>query len=441
MAAPGWYERLRAAGDFVGSVVGPWLPNIDALNRSTAAVGPDQRQVSYQVGKPGDPMTWLNSDGVLGTHWPASGYMGDALAIPGVWRAVTLLSGLVASLPVGVYRAVQPLPKLPTVLIQPTPWEPRANTFSACMRDLLLNGNAILVIHERDADDFATSVVPIPTRDVGVALRNGSLVYRIGEGANARDFPAHDVVHLKGYHEPGDLTGQGVLQHHLGHLARIDAENTYAASTFASAAMPSGILKVHEPEVSKERAKVVKDKWREQFAGRREPAVLSDLMDFTPLSWSPTDAQLAEARQMSLVEIAQMFGLPGYWLDAPPTSMVYESAATAATNLVRFTLEYWLTVFEAGLSKLVPRGQDVRFNRDQLLREPLKARYEAYEIGLRAGFIVVDEVRADESLRPLSDLVPTHPAIPDTANPEVIDPLNNVPPDQITNQDASTGAE
>ena len=423
--APGWYERMRQWA---------WqVPNIDAVNEATAPVGPDQRQVSYQVGKPGDPLTWLNSDGVLGTEW---GYVNaDPLSIPGVWRAVSLLAGIVAGLPIGVYRAVDPLPTLPSVLTQPTPWEPRANTLAAMMRDLLLHGNALLVKNDYDSEGYVTSVVPIPTADVGVAMRNGSLVYRVGTDEGfSREYRADEVVHFKGFHDPGDLKGQGVLEHHLRHLARMDAESAYAHSTFASSAMPTGILKVHDPDMSPAEAKKVKDKWREQFTGRREPAVLSDLYDFTPLSWSPTDAQLVEARQMSLVEIAQMFGIAAYWLDAPPTSQVYESAMMAATNLLRYSLEFWLTVLESGLSSLVPRGQDVRFNRDQVLREQIKTRYESYEIGLRAGFLVVDEVRADESLRPLSDLVPSHPPIPETAAPEVIDPLNSAPPDQITNQ-------
>ena len=47
------------------------------------------------------------------------------------------------------------------------------------------------------------------------------------------------------------------------------------------------------------------------------------------------------------------------------------------------------------------RGQYVKFNRGSLLRTDLKTRYEAHEIGLRAGFLTLDEVRELEDREPL----------------------------------------
>ncbi len=49
----------------------------------------------------------------------------------------------------------------------------------------------------------------------------------------------------------------------------------------------------------------------------------------------------------------------------------------------------------------MPRGQYARFNRGSLLRTDLKTRYESYEIGLRAGFLTIAEVRELEDREPL----------------------------------------
>ena len=53
---------------------------------------------------------------------------------------------------------------------------------------------------------------------------------------------------------------------------------------------------------------------------------------------------------------------------------------------------------EEALSTLLPRGQRAVFNFDAVLRADTQTRYDAYETGLRAGFLTIDEVRALEGL-------------------------------------------
>ena len=47
---------------------------------------------------------------------------------------------------------------------------------------------------------------------------------------------------------------------------------------------------------------------------------------------------------------------------------------------------------------MLPRGQNARFVLDDLLRADTLERFQAYQIGLAAGFLTVDEVRAAEDL-------------------------------------------
>jgi phage portal protein BeeE len=53
---------------------------------------------------------------------------------------------------------------------------------------------------------------------------------------------------------------------------------------------------------------------------------------------------------------------------------------------------------EQALSTLLPRGQNARFIVDDLLRADTLERYQAYQVGLAAGFLTVDEIRKMEDL-------------------------------------------
>ena len=57
--------------------------------------------------------------------------------------------------------------------------------------------------------------------------------------------------------------------------------------------------------------------WTKFSGPTREPVFLPNGTAVIPLAWSPTDTQLAEARHMSLLDVANMFNLDGYWLGAP----------------------------------------------------------------------------------------------------------------------------
>ncbi len=70
-------------------------------------------------------------------------------------------------------------------------------------------------------------------------------------------------------------------------------------------------------------------------------------------------------------------------------------------QLLRFALMPWIIRFEQAFSDLLPRGQVAKFNVDAFLRPDTLTRYQAHEIGLRSGFLTVDDVRKIEDLEPL----------------------------------------
>lgn len=68
---------------------------------------------------------------------------------------------------------------------------------------------------------------------------------------------------------------------------------------------------------------------------------------------------------------------------------------------IKFSLMPYLREIEEGVSALLPRGQESRFNVNAFLRPTTKARYEAHAIALDAGFLTANEVRELEGLQPV----------------------------------------
>ena len=82
-------------------------------------------------------------------------------------------------------------------------------------------------------------------------------------------------------------------------------------------------------------------------------AVMSELVDFQPLSWNPTDAQMVEARQLSLVDVANLFNIDPYWVGSSQVSAPYQNVQDAAVQLSRFTLNFWITALEEEFSRFL----------------------------------------------------------------------------------------
>jgi hypothetical protein len=120
-----------------------------------------------------------------------------------------------------------------------------------------------------------------------------------------------------------------------------------------------------------------------------------------PLAWSPTDTQLAEARRMSLVDVANMFNLDGYWLGAPVAGMTYRTAGPQYQQVLRTSLEPVLADFEDVWSDAwLPRGTGIRFDRSQLLREDLAVSVTAATQAVGAGIATIPEGRVMIGLPP-----------------------------------------
>ena len=129
--------------------------------------------------------------------------------------------------------------------------------------------------------------------------------------------------------------------------------------------------------------------------------MLANGVRYKPLSFTPADLELIDARRYSAGQICTLFGVPPHMVGvagASGNSLTYSNVNQDSIHFTRYTLRPWLSRVEQALSTLLPRGQNARFIVDDLLRADTLERYQAYQVGLAAGFLTVDEIRKMEDL-------------------------------------------
>jgi HK97 family phage portal protein len=352
----------------------------------------------------------IDGQQVFGNGGGPNTYRGG-MAIPGAWRSALLLSDLLGSVPWHGFRQragrpVEMLTPTPPLLEQPSPPDSRMTTFSSWALDLIWEGNAVAVIVALSAG-WPTAVLPVPARMVGVRrvgreslsqLPVGSIEYQIG----TRTFGPNEVIHFKGPCEPGAVRGLGVLEAHLSETLALVQEQQRQARSVSQHGVPTGVLKVSNPDATEQDLKDAKAGWMATQA-TRTIAALNSTTDFQPLSWNPEELQLVEARRYSLTDLELIFGLPVGWLGGMNSARQYSNIEMDAVNLLKFTMAGHLARFEQTLSLAFPRGTTVKANLDSVLRADTLTRYQAHQIGLSGGFLTTDEVRELENRPPMPD--------------------------------------
>jgi HK97 family phage portal protein len=328
----------------------------------------------------------------------------SARSVPSVSRCLQLIGGMCKQMPMDAYRGTAPLPR-PGILRRPDPFNAASWFVQISVEDYLLSGNAVCRISSRGADGWPQTVQWLPINWVYIVWVPGNLTpdyYFYGQRLD----PA-EVIHVKRGADRwyGGMRGVGVVEECLPTLDRIAMEEIYEYSTLSGSAVPSVAVITPTPFLTQEEADTAKLGWEGAYGGpNRSPAILPAGTQVIPLSWSPTDTQMIEARKLSLTDCANAFNLDGYWLGAPTAGITYKTSGPQYQQILRTTLEPILADFEDVWSDAwLPRGQKIRFDRNQLLRDDLATTTVALagSLGLvGSGIMSTDEARQYLQLSP-----------------------------------------
>lgn len=306
----------------------------------------------------------------------------EALGLPAIYRAVSLLASAAASL-----NLVEYIGQTPAIITSAFVRRPaRAWTPGAWARDTVQHmatyGEAIWSVIQRDVAGFASNIIPVAPYAMRSSDWDGQSMRwfsRVG-GKEIEQDPAN-IIHIPLLRDPATGRGMGPLQT-CGAALNVAVEADRWAARWFVGGMPSTYLDSAMPIDGKE-ATTVKEQWI------ADPPNLPKVgYGFTPsrLGFSPDEAQLNSSRMFERGEVSLMFGIPGRLLEYAESgsSVTYANVGDLATELVRLTLApLYLEQIEQAFSDLLPRGHEVRFDVEGFERADIKTRFTVYESAVK----------------------------------------------------------
>jgi hypothetical protein len=305
----------------------------------------------------------------------------DAMAIPAVSACVQLLAGTIARAPAATVDDAGGNPDDPPLFLVDA-----TRTVMLLITDYLLCGNGIV--------EPVGAGWPPPRIDVLPAelcnAEGGPYALdpdRVRYGGRALDLRTREALIVRrGRHPNVTWRGWGVIEQHTGELGEVAQTGSYLSDSTTEAAVPSIAVITPDPYLGQGSVDEARARWDALFGGRRRPGIFPKGTEVHTLSWSPTDASLAELRQLDVADVARMFGLPPEMIGGPTGGgLQYANLESSETRTLRTAVEPIMQVVEDALSDLLPPGRRVRFDRAALSRGTLAESAEAIDVLVRAG--------------------------------------------------------
>jgi HK97 family phage portal protein len=360
-----------------------------------------ERSLSYQQiwGAGGDwvsgNMTWSGADVS----------QKSSIQISAVFACVRLLADTVSTLPADTYVRSgderRPYPA-PVWVSEPDVGVTRQDFLQQIVVSLMLDGNAFVQVL-RSGTGVAALVVLDPTRiEVRRNAETRRPEYVIDQGKMV--VSSDDILHITDLRRPGDLRGVSRVAELRQTLGLARALDEFAARFFGNGSTTTGIIE-YPGNLTEEQARDLVDGFEAGHKGLRRahrPGVLSGGARFQKTGVDPESAQMLGSRQMSVEEIARIFGVPPHMIGlTTPGAMSYASVEQNAIQFVTHTLRPLVTKIESALTRLLPGEAFLRFNMDGLLRGDSISRAQYHSTALQAGWETVNDVRRIEDLPPV----------------------------------------
>ncbi len=355
------------------------------------------RSIDSFVDHPGLTEQLLEIQGLSTTSWyPPS--IREALAVPAIFRAVTIISNLTGSFSMQAFRNGVLMEDTPRIVSKPSALDDAHDFYRDTAYNLATRGEYIWW------EAAPGALLNLPLHEVSIEWNQAYPLMRKYRWRN-RDLPIEEVTHRTFLREPGALRGSGPLQV-CGAAISVAVEATeWAARFFQRGGAPSVQL-ISEPPLAPGEAGALVDQWLEREGN--EVRVTSGGVKAEPFQVNPEAAQLLESRRYSAAEAATMFGMDAGLLNAAVSgsSLTYQNVGQRFDDFLRGTLvPNYLEPIEHGISTKLTRPVIARFNVKTLLRADPKTQADIFSTLVAAG---MERNRAEE-ISGIGSLVDTEP--------------------------------
>lgn len=356
----------------------------------------------------------------------------SALGLSALYRALSLVSGTLASLPLNSWRATtgDQREKVPSVFDDPdgpdgqTVFEWKESAFL----HLMLHGKAGALkvrteagslvrlplchplsfrVEQPSLEEYAGKTLPVGGVWFVVTLDDASQVK-----LDARDFWYVPAASL------GGQVGISLLTYARQSLATSIAADKAAGKVFSSGALISGLATPEDEgldisaDIPQIRQELNRNVLGHENAGTI--ALVNRRLKFTPWTMTAQQAQFLESRQFQIEEISRWTGVPPHLLMQTDKQTSWGTGVDEQNRgLSKFVLGHWANRFEQRASRLLARPRWCEFDFAGLERPNFAVEIDLLIKQVQAGLLTVNEARAVRNLPPLPE-----PETPDPVPPE-----------------------
>lgn len=330
------------------------------------------------------------------------------MGLSAAWNAVGLLSDSIATLPadavldLGDRREPVPDADRPTWLDNPGNGLSRIDLLNQTVVSLLIKGEAFILTVRSGAQVMGLKVLDPSAMNF----------YEGRWHAAGERLEPDELVVVRGLMMPGSERGMGVITYAREALSGALATQKFGEAFFGNGAWMGATVEV--PGVlSEDGQKAIIAYVNERHRGPSRAHKINILTEGAKLSrsltFSPEDSQFLETREFQVADIARMFRVPPEMIGGKSTdALTYSTLEGRSTHFVKYSCLPWIVRIEQALTQLWrseggPENGHIKLNVNGLLRGSTKERYDSYQVGLAAGFLTQNEVRALEDLPPIEE--------------------------------------
>ncbi len=376
-----------------------------SLRRWFGNVGSTGQQNGIQYGEPFTRVYEATKD--YGTD--------GALQVSAVWAAVELLSDNISSLPLFVYQRegdieghkqlARGTPLWTLLHDSPNRRHTAMEFWQYMAMNFVMRGNAYARLVRNDSGEVI-EMWPLSADQVEIeVLRDKSIVYKYSYEGVITVYDERSVLHWRD--KGNGIIGMSRLDYMRSSVGlAIDAQN-HAANNFRKSGKRPGVFMM-DKLLNQEQRNAIRENYRGLVEGNQdELLVLEAGAKFEPLSMSPVDLQMMEARRFSVEDIARWFGIPSVLInDTAKTTTWGTGINQLIEGFYKFRLRPMLELLEQAIDRrvLTPRQRElftVEFALDAILRGSLSERLENGAKAVQNGLMTRDEWRQLENLPPM----------------------------------------
>ena len=331
----------------------------------------------------------------------------QALAIPSVSACVELIGNTVAMLPFKLYEEVggrvTEIKDDPRVAMLNDNTGDILNGYQlkkALVGDYLLDGAGYAYINRQRND--VKSLHYVARQYISFVIGTDPIFKRCDICVGGTTYPDYQFLKITRNTEDG-VRGRGIVAENNLLLSVAYHALKYEDVLNKTGGNKKGFLK-SEKKLDTGALAEIKKAYTSLYKGNTENVmVLNGGIEFQGMAASSVEMQMNENKVTNGAEICKIFNVPPALLGNSSTDA---TAVSDYQNFIKLAILPPVNAIESAANNdlLLPSEKKTRYfaaDTREIMKASLKERYDAYKVGLEAGFLQVDEVRNREDWEPL----------------------------------------